>query len=101
MQITHKVSFDPRHVYDDTNDIETNCTTITFENYGETDCDVFFADTDHAHLDGSGLRIPAGTSITLGGRLDSILTDLLDLAFTRLDLVRGVNIIRETYSMLT
>ncbi len=101
MLILHKLVYSPDHIYDDTNDVLTNCNAITFSNYGETDLDVFFNDMAHQHLDGNCMRVPAGESITLGGSQDAIIQDVLDLVFTRNDLYRGVNIIRETYAILT
>lgn len=101
MLILYKTVYSAEHIYDDTNDVGSNCNTITFSNYGETDCDVFINDTDHQHLDGNGLRVPAGETISLGGRKDSIIQDVFDMAFIRNDLLRGVNVIRETYAILT
>jgi len=100
MKITHKITYAPDNIYNDTNSIASNCNTIVFDNYGEVDCEVYVNDTLHGHL-GYRFYLKAGVSLRLGGLRDCICQDIFDIAFSGAGLGKGVNVIRETYQLLT
>lgn len=100
MLITHKSTYAASNVIVDTNSVASACNTITFDNYGDDDCKVYINDTAHAHT-GAFMMIKAGKSIDLGGSIDSLVNDVFDFVFMNAVASKGVNIIKETYQLLT
>lgn len=95
MKVTHKSRYNCRSVEADTAQyITTNCNTITFDNVGDDDatitCD--FEPENYFFL-------PAGKSVTLGGRKDSILVDNFSILFADLAANKKVNVIKEIYQL--
>lgn len=101
MKITHRASYDFQSIYGDENSISSNCNTLTFENCGEDNVEIYVNDTTHSHT-GWHLFLQTGSSITIGGHRDCIIQDSYDFVFAGIiPTKQNVNIIRETFSILT
>jgi len=100
MKITHKTTYTPENYYVDTNGITSNCNTIIFDNYGEDDAEVFINDTNNT-LSGWRFYLKAGVAIRLGGLKDSICQDTFNIRFLGAGAAKGINVIRETFEILT
>jgi hypothetical protein len=100
MFVTHRSTYSFGNVIGNTNDIASDCNTITFDNFGDDDCQIFVNDLAHEHT-GDFLLLKAGKSIDLGGNVDSVVKDKFDIVFVGLSANSGVNIIKETYQLLT
>lgn len=76
----------------DTSNIDSECHTISFENYGDDDCDLI--------TNGTSRVLKAGASITLGGRdIEIICTDVFQISFAGVGTAPGVNVDRETINL--
>lgn len=97
MLITHKSTFSASNVIVDTNSIASNCNSIEFDNYGDVDCKIYINDNVHT---GSYIYLPAGRSKSLGGNIESYVTDVYDIVFVG-DAAKGLNVIKEFYQIIT
>lgn len=101
MLATKRSVFSALNIAVDTESIASNCNSITFDNEGNCDCQIYINDTEHAHT-GGHIFLGAGKSIDLGGRDDSVILDVFDIVFTSVDdQVQLVNVITETFQILT
>ena len=100
MQTAHRSVFSGENISVDENSIQSNCNTITFDNYGSSNCRIYFNDDASDHL-GDYIVLQAGKVLILGNRPDIIIQDEFDVVFTAGDgLMNGLNIIRETIMLL-
>ncbi len=101
MQTAHRSLFSGENITEDTNSIPSGCNTITFDNYGSSNCKIFINDHESLHT-GDYIVLQAGKMLILGNRYDIIVQDKFDIVFLPLEgSVNGINILRETIMLLT
>ena len=101
MQTSHRSIFSGENFTIDTNSIPSNCNTITFDNYGTTNCKIYFNDPESSHL-GDYIILQAGKMVIFGNKHDFVVYDKFDVEFIAGEgLINGMNIIRETIMLLT
>ena len=93
--------FSGENITEDTNSIPSGCNTITFDNYGSTNCKIFINDQESVHT-GDFIILQAGKMLILGNRQNIIVQDKFDVVFLPSEgSVNGINILRESIMLLT
>jgi len=100
MLITHRSTYAASSIIVSTNSIASACNTITLDNFGDDDVKVYINDTAHAHA-GTYLYLKAGNSKDIGGSMDAYVNDIFDLVFMGVGNNPGVNILKETFLLLS
>lgn len=99
MLVTHKASYTFQAVSGNDNQIDSSCSSITFDNAGDVDLKIVAPGGD---LTANYYLLKAGKSVDFGGRLDALLTDSYNIQFVSGQTgVTLLNVIRETYQLLS
>ena len=104
MLVTNRSTYQVNGVTQNQDGVATDCNSLTLDNYGEDDVKIYFNNTDPEHPEEIPyMLLKAGKSIDLGGSIDSIIIDTLDFVFlfNVPQGAQGVNIIKETYLLLS
>ncbi len=69
------------NISESTNDIESNCKTIVFDNYGDEGAKIYVNDTEHGHT-ADYIRVAASSAVELtASGEESIIVDVFDVVF--------------------
>ena len=99
MKISHKSTHRAENITADSQNITSNCNTISFSNCGSDDCKIYFNDAFLNHPE-EYYFLRSGTILRLGNLVESIVQDTYDIVFMNASgKTQRVCIIRETFQL--